>query len=68
MCLSFAEIGDTNLIPMDYVSGGTSFFVVGIGGVIVGVIFSLIVGFVTKYVSTSKIKLILLFIEINFLI
>jgi hypothetical protein len=48
MCVSFAAIGDANIVALDFVRGGTSFFVCGIGGVLVGVVFALLVSFITR--------------------
>uniref|UniRef100_A0A914VPU3 Cation/H+ exchanger domain-containing protein n=1 Tax=Plectus sambesii TaxID=2011161 RepID=A0A914VPU3_9BILA len=50
--LSFSEIGAENLIPIDFMAGGISFFVVGLGGVIIGLIWAFIVSFTTKYVCS----------------
>ncbi|CAJ0575293.1 unnamed protein product, partial [Mesorhabditis spiculigera] len=46
---SFQALGAENLITRDYLAGGLSFFVVAIGGIIVGVVFAFLASFVTKY-------------------
>ena len=39
---TFSEMGAENLEPVDYVLGTTSFFVVALGGTLIGIIFGLI--------------------------
>uniref|UniRef100_A0A914VW48 Sodium/hydrogen exchanger n=1 Tax=Plectus sambesii TaxID=2011161 RepID=A0A914VW48_9BILA len=52
---SFSEIGAENLLPVDFVTGGISFFVVALGGVLIGLIWAFIVCFTTKYTKHVKI-------------
>ncbi|CAJ0584229.1 unnamed protein product, partial [Mesorhabditis spiculigera] len=46
--LAFHELGPENFTTIDYVAGGVSFFVVAAGGVLLGLIFAIIVAFITK--------------------
>lgn len=51
--LGFSQIGGENVIAVDIVSGVMSFFVVALGGVLVGVIFALVISFTTRLGSNS---------------
>jgi hypothetical protein len=44
----FAHIGISNIIPQDIGLGLVSFFVVGLGGVAIGLIWAVITGFTTR--------------------
>lgn len=46
---AFVHIGEANLLPIDYVSGFIAFFVVSLGGVLIGAAFAFFTSFVTKY-------------------
>ncbi|VDP39179.1 unnamed protein product, partial [Soboliphyme baturini] len=46
---AFAQIGSSNILPVDIISGFVSFFVVGLGGVVIGLIWSVITSFTTRY-------------------
>jgi NhaP-type Na+/H+ or K+/H+ antiporter len=55
MFRKFTLIGDTNLHWMDYVAGGTSFLVIALGGIIIGVAFCMVACVVTKFTDQVKI-------------
>lgn len=48
MFRKFVLIGADKLMPIDYVAGGISFFVIGLGGAATGVFYAFIVSFITK--------------------
>ncbi|CDW51780.1 Na H Exchanger domain containing protein [Trichuris trichiura] len=48
---SFSRIGQENIISLDIVAGLLSFFVVGLGGVFIGLLWSFIVSFTTRWTS-----------------
>uniref|UniRef100_A0A0N4T8F7 Na_H_Exchanger domain-containing protein n=1 Tax=Brugia pahangi TaxID=6280 RepID=A0A0N4T8F7_BRUPA len=48
MFRKFVLIGKDKLIPIDYFSGGISFFVIGLGGTAIGLFYAFIVSFITK--------------------
>ncbi|CAF4008609.1 unnamed protein product [Rotaria magnacalcarata] len=52
---SFAKIGQQNLILMDYVLGALSFFVVSLGGVLIGIIFGVVACFTTKFTEHTPV-------------
>ncbi|CAF4253836.1 unnamed protein product, partial [Rotaria sp. Silwood2] len=52
---SFAKIGQNNLIAMDIVLGVLSFFVVALGGVLIGIIFGVIACFTTKFTEHTPV-------------
>ncbi|CAF3974040.1 unnamed protein product [Rotaria magnacalcarata] len=52
---SFAKIGQDNLIVMDIVLGFLSFFVVALGGVLLGIIFGVIGCFTTKFTEHTPV-------------
>uniref|UniRef100_A0A914Z9U9 Sodium/hydrogen exchanger n=1 Tax=Panagrolaimus superbus TaxID=310955 RepID=A0A914Z9U9_9BILA len=55
MFKKFNDIGEENVIYIDYIAGGCSFFVIALGGVLIGIVFALIVSFITKYSDPVKI-------------
>uniref|UniRef100_A0AC35GQM1 Sodium/hydrogen exchanger n=1 Tax=Panagrolaimus sp. PS1159 TaxID=55785 RepID=A0AC35GQM1_9BILA len=55
MFKKFNDIGEENMIAIDYVAGGVSFFVIALGGVFIGIVFAFIVSFITKYSDPVKI-------------
>lgn len=50
MFKKFIDIGVENLSALDYFLGGLSFFVVSIGGILIGLVFALTVSYITKLV------------------
>lgn len=50
MFKKFTLIGADKLITIDYIAGGVSFFVIGLGGAAIGLVYAIIVSFITKYV------------------
>ncbi|CAF4667134.1 unnamed protein product, partial [Rotaria sp. Silwood1] len=52
---SFAKIGQENLIPRDIILGGLSFFVVSLGGVLIGIIFGVVACFTTKFTEHTPV-------------
>ncbi|KAL6738520.1 hypothetical protein Aduo_012062 [Ancylostoma duodenale] len=55
MFKSFTLIGPENLVPVDYAAGVLSFFVVALGGAVVGIIFAFLVSLITKYTNQVRI-------------
>ncbi|KAF1753863.1 hypothetical protein GCK72_020420 [Caenorhabditis remanei] len=55
MFKSFALIGSENLSALDYAKGGLSFFIVALGGAVIGVIFAVAVSLTTKYTYDVRI-------------
>lgn len=45
----YAEMGPTNIIPVDYLAGVASFFVVAVGGTLVGILWGLLAAFVSRF-------------------
>ncbi|KAG8200344.1 hypothetical protein JTE90_028526 [Oedothorax gibbosus] len=45
----YAEMGPKNIIPVDYVAGLASFFVVALGGTLVGILWGLLAAFVSRF-------------------
>jgi sodium/hydrogen exchanger-like protein 3 len=56
MMEGYTEIGEANIEIVDYAAGFGSFFIIAIGGTIIGVIYGFIGGFITKY--TGHVQLI----------
>ncbi|KAG7482358.1 sodium/hydrogen exchanger 5 [Solea senegalensis] len=54
--ISFVEVGVENVETADYFKGVASFFIVSIGGTLVGVVFAVILGFITRF--TKKVRII----------
>lgn len=52
---SFLTIGEENLVPKDFVLGCVSFFVVTIGGVLVGIVFGFMAVFMTKFTERTPV-------------
>ncbi|CAF3492449.1 unnamed protein product [Rotaria sordida] len=52
---SFAKIGQENLIPLDLILGFLSFFVVSLGGVLIGIIFGVVACFTTKFTEHTPV-------------
>jgi NhaP-type Na+/H+ or K+/H+ antiporter len=55
MFYKFSEMGAENLIPIDFVLGGLSFFIVAVGGVLIGIIFGIIACFTTKFTEHTPV-------------
>ncbi|XP_040055610.2 sodium/hydrogen exchanger 5 isoform X1 [Gasterosteus aculeatus] len=54
--ISFVEVGVDNVQTADYFKGVASFLIVSIGGTLVGLVFALILGFITRF--TKKVRII----------
>jgi NhaP-type Na+/H+ or K+/H+ antiporter len=52
---NFLTIGESNLVPMDFFLGFISFFVVTIGGILVGIIFGFMAVFMTKFTERTPV-------------
>ena len=52
---AFAEMGQDNIMAVDIVLGCTSFFIVAIGGVLIGIIFGVIACFTTKFTEHTPV-------------
>ncbi|XP_002741680.1 sodium/hydrogen exchanger 2-like [Saccoglossus kowalevskii] len=55
MFKQFAVMGSENRQSVDYVLGLTSFFVISIGGTLIGIIWGLLTGFVTKFTDHVRV-------------
>jgi NhaP-type Na+/H+ or K+/H+ antiporter len=53
--LTFSAIGAPNIIAVDVVAGVGSFFVISLGGTLIGMMFAVLVAFSTRYLSKSRI-------------
>lgn len=62
-----AEIGSENIIVVDIVLGAASFFVVAVGGVLIGLVFGFIASITTKYTEKAPILEPLIIITISYL-
>ncbi|CAG0879666.1 unnamed protein product [Cyprideis torosa] len=51
----FTEMGETNVTTMDLLAGLASFFVVAVGGVLVGVIWGFLTAFVTRFTNHVRV-------------
>jgi sodium/hydrogen exchanger-like protein 3 len=51
----YSEIGEENLTISDILKGFVSFFVVAVGGTLIGIIWGYITGFVTRFTSHARI-------------
>lgn len=54
MFKKFIEIGMERIEISDFMLGVMSFFVIAIGGVIIGLVFGFIVSFITKFLRFSS--------------
>ena len=52
---TFSEIGRDYITTIDIVAGVGSFFIVGIGGTLIGVIFGLVASFVTRFTDHVRV-------------
>ncbi|KAK7114435.1 sodium/hydrogen exchanger 3-like [Littorina saxatilis] len=55
MMEGYTEIGEANIQAVDYAAGIGSFFIIAMGGTLIGVIYGLIGGFITKYTDHVRI-------------
>uniref|UniRef100_A0A915EL10 Cation/H+ exchanger domain-containing protein n=1 Tax=Ditylenchus dipsaci TaxID=166011 RepID=A0A915EL10_9BILA len=55
MFQKFIQIGEEKLIPLDYVAGGLSFFVISLGGIFIGITFAALVSLATRFTDRVKI-------------
>ncbi|XP_015784573.1 sodium/hydrogen exchanger 3-like isoform X1 [Tetranychus urticae] len=51
----YIEMGADNLLPIDYISGITSFFVIALGGTLIGVFWGIGAAFVSRFTHHVKI-------------
>uniref|UniRef100_A0A3P8RKJ2 Sodium/hydrogen exchanger n=1 Tax=Amphiprion percula TaxID=161767 RepID=A0A3P8RKJ2_AMPPE len=54
--ISFVEVGAENVQMADYFKGVASFLIVSVGGTLVGLVFAVILGFITRF--TKKVRII----------
>ncbi|XP_074513061.1 sodium/hydrogen exchanger 5-like isoform X2 [Sebastes fasciatus] len=54
--ISFVEVGAENVQTADYFKGVASFLIVSIGGTLVGLVFAVLLGFITRF--TKKVRII----------
>uniref|UniRef100_A0A8C5E9M1 Sodium/hydrogen exchanger n=1 Tax=Gouania willdenowi TaxID=441366 RepID=A0A8C5E9M1_GOUWI len=54
--ISFVEVGPKNVQTADYFKGVASFLIVSVGGTMVGLVFAVILGFITRF--TKKVRII----------
>ncbi|XP_067651622.1 probable Na(+)/H(+) antiporter nhx-9 [Haliotis asinina] len=55
MMEGYTEIGESNIQIIDYFSGIGSFFIIALGGTLIGIIYGLIGGFITKHTGHVKV-------------
>ncbi|WAR11547.1 SL9A2-like protein [Mya arenaria] len=55
MMEGFIELGEDNIIPIDVVTGFGSFLIIALGGSIIGILYGLFGGFITKYTDHVKV-------------
>nr|KAG5695544.1 hypothetical protein BaRGS_033966 [Batillaria attramentaria] len=55
MMEGFAEIGESNIEPVDYAAGVGSFFIIALGGTLIGMIYGMVGGFITKYTDHVRV-------------
>ncbi|XP_053720462.1 sodium/hydrogen exchanger 5 [Synchiropus splendidus] len=54
--ISFVEVGVENVQTADYFKGVASFLIVSVGGTLVGLVFAVLLGFITRF--TKKVRII----------
>lgn len=47
----YTEMGNENILPIDYFSGVASFFVVSCGGALIGVAFGILTAFMSRWTT-----------------
>jgi len=55
MFKKFTDIGEDNLIAIDFIAAGGSFFVIAIGGVFIGLVYAILVSLITKYTDRVRV-------------
>lgn len=55
MMEGFIELGEDNIIAIDVVTGIGSFFIIALGGSLIGILFGLFGGFITKFTDHVKV-------------
>lgn len=55
MMEGFIELGEENIIAIDVVTGIGSFFIIALGGSLIGILFGLFGGFITKFTDHVKV-------------
>ncbi|XP_053401693.1 sodium/hydrogen exchanger 2-like isoform X2 [Mercenaria mercenaria] len=55
MMEGFIELGEQNIIAIDVVTGIGSFFIIALGGSLIGILFGLFGGFITKFTDHVKV-------------
>jgi NhaP-type Na+/H+ or K+/H+ antiporter len=50
-----SDMGEANILPVDIVLGATSFLVVSIGGVLIGIVFGVIASITTRYTEKTPV-------------
>ena len=52
---TFSEIGESHIQAVDIVSGVCSFFVVGVCGTLIGVVFGFLTGFMSRFTAHVRV-------------
>ncbi|XP_076449063.1 putative Na(+)/H(+) antiporter nhx-9 [Babylonia areolata] len=55
MMEGYIEIGESNIQVIDYAAGFGSFFIIAVGGTVIGVLYGAMGGFITKYTEHVRI-------------
>ena len=55
MMEGFTEIGENNLAAIDFLMGFIQFFIVVLGGTLIGVVYGLMGAFITKYTDHVRV-------------
>ena len=55
MMEGFIELGEDNIQAIDIVTGCGSFFIIALGGTLIGILFGVFGGFITKYTQHVKV-------------